>query len=644
MTTPSLSRRAWLTGAALTVGGAAAGALPTPPRPGPGTGPRPNILWLVSEDNNPYVGAYGDTLAHTPTIDALARKGVLYRNAYSTGPVCAISRFAILTGMYAETCGPAQHMRARAHLPAELKTYPEYLREAGYYCTNNAKTDYNCDVDPKRIWNESSPRAQWYNRPEGTPFMAVYNHGTTHESQLFWTTPGRVTPDMVRVPRYLPDSPAVRGDIASYYNLMEKMDGQLAERLRQIEERGAADDTIVFYYSDNGGVLPRSKHYSCDEGYRTCLVIYVPPKWRHLAPAAPGSVIDTPVSFIDLAPTLLSLVGQATPDHMQGRALMGAHAGRAEAYAFGGRDRMDEHYDFCRTVTDGRYRLIRNYLRDRPGAVHDAFAWQMKSYQDWERRHLDGTLDADRDRFFGLRPFEQFYDLHTDPDGVRDVIDDRRHAARVATMRRALDAHMLRVNDNGFIPEGAAAEGYYPSRDSQAYPLARVMTLAALAAQRVPHNVPALRTALGDANEIVRYWGAIGLRFLGKEAIAALPAIRQVMVADPSPHVRIAAAGCTAAMGEGEAAAHRLATFVVADANAKPVRLQALDTLTYLGPAAAAALPQIRAAATEADSDIKVSARYLAARIDGSYTPASPIFAAQPIGEGNKAILPPPAL
>jgi arylsulfatase A-like enzyme len=221
---------------------------------------------LVSEDNNPWIGAYGDSLARTPNIDALAARGLLYRNAFSAAPVCAPSRFAILTGVHAESCAPANHMRARARLDGELRTYPEYLREAGYYCTNNDKTDYNCDVDAAAIWNESGKNAHWKNRPEGAPFLAVFNLGTTHESSLFQPVAGAVTLTEVRVPAYLPDTPEIRQDFASYYNLIERMDGELGARLRELEDAGLLDDTIVFYYSDNGGALPRTKRYCHDQG------------------------------------------------------------------------------------------------------------------------------------------------------------------------------------------------------------------------------------------------------------------------------------------------------------------------------------------------------------------------------------------
>lgn len=210
--------------------------------------PRPNILWLVSEDNNPFIGAYDDRLAHTPTIDALGRRGVRFDRAYSNAPVCAPSRFAILTGVHPESFSPAGQMRAVAPAAGLLQTYPELMRRSGYWCTNNAKTDYNADFDPAKLWDVQGKTAHWRSRPPGQPFMAVFNYETTHESRLFKPVPGRVVPHQVRVPAYLPDTPEVRGDIAGYYNLIERMDGELATRLAELDADNLSDDTIVFYY------------------------------------------------------------------------------------------------------------------------------------------------------------------------------------------------------------------------------------------------------------------------------------------------------------------------------------------------------------------------------------------------------------
>ena len=586
---------------------------------------RPNILWMVSEDNNPYLGCYGDRVAHTPCLDALASKSVLYRNAFSNGPVCATSRFGILTGVYPESCSPAQHHRAVAHWPTELKTYPEYMREAGYYCINNFKTDYNCDVDPKKIWDDSSFSAQWRHRPAGKPFMAVFNDLTTHESQIFFKTDGRVKPADVRVPAYLPDTPEIRTDIASYYNRIEMMDANCAKRLAALEHDGLADDTIVFYYSDNGGVLPRSKHYSYDEGYRTCLIIYVPPKWRHLAPAPPGSEVTTPVSYIDLVPTLLSLIGQPKAHQMPGRALLGPFAGPPEKLAFGARDRQDERYDFSRTVCDGRYRYIRNYRPDIPWSLPMGFAWEAKSYQSWEQEHAAGRLNAAQSTFFGTKPYEEFYDLAADRDEVTNLIRDHGQAHRVAAMRAALDQHMLRINDNGFIPEGAPAEGYYNSRNRNLYPLERLMRLAQQAAQREVAHVDGFVGLLGDENDLIRYWAACGLQLLGSQAAKATRALAHLAEMDRSPYVQLMAAHAIATMGGHDAGVAKLAALLDHD-GPTALRLQVLTALTLIGPPALAAMPAIERATLADDENLRSAGRYLVAMLSGTYKPGYETF------------------
>ncbi|MCE7796399.1 sulfatase-like hydrolase/transferase [Sphingobium sufflavum] len=586
---------------------------------------RPNILWLVSEDNNPFIGAYGDRLARTPTIDRLAKGGVLFRNAYSNAPVCAPSRFAILTGVYPESCAPAQHMRAVAHLPEEFRTYPELLRSAGYFCTNNSKTDYNCDVKPAAIWDRQGKEAHWRERAAGQPFMAVFNHDTTHESRIFTPTPGAVTPEEVRIPAYLPDTPGIRRDYASYYNLMEAMDRQIGARIAELEADGLADDTIIFYYSDNGGVRPRSKRYCYDEGHRCALVVHVPPRWRHLAPAAPGSTIDAPVSFIDLAPTLLSIAGIRQPAQMAGRPLLGERKGAPQKYAFGMRNRMDERYDFSRTVTDGRWRYIRHYMPHRPWGQYQAFEWLAKGYQEWEAAYLAGTLTEVQARFFRPKPHEELFDLTADPDQVTNRIADPAAAAKAQAFRRALDDHLVAINDNGFIPEGMAAEGYANSRSASAYPLQAIMPLAAAAAQRDRGKAALFLRALGHGNAIMRYWAATAFLTLDAPVEEARGPLEAILRSDPAPQVRVVAAEALARHWSSDDAVRTLGA-LVEKAEQWQVQLQALNALTYIGDQARIVLPAIEAASRIDDEYLSRAGIYLLARLHGTYTPATKVF------------------
>ncbi|MFH1574437.1 MAG: sulfatase, partial [Acidobacteriota bacterium] len=340
---------------------------------------RPNILWISAEDISPDLGCYGDDYAHTPNIDRLAAQGVRYTNAFSSAPVCAPSRSAIITGMYPTSIG-SLHMRSKAVPPAGVKAFTEYLRAAGYYCTNNAKTDYNFEAPPANrppdtVWDETSTRAHWRDRPDrNQPFFAVINFTVTHESQirtddeLFAKNTAKLRaeqrhdPARAEIPPYYPDTPVVRKDWARYYDLITALDYRVAEVLQQLEEDGLADNTIVFFWGDHGRGLPRAKRWVYDSGIKVPLLVRWP---RHIAP---GTVIEDPVSLIDLGPTVLSLAGVTIPEHMQAQSFLGAQKKPARQYVYAHRDRMDEAYDMMRAVRDQRYKYIRNFFPGRPYA------------------------------------------------------------------------------------------------------------------------------------------------------------------------------------------------------------------------------------------------------------------------------------
>ncbi len=330
---------------------------------------RPNILWLSSEDNGPALGAYGDAYADTPNLDRLAERGAVYLNAWSNAPVCAPARTAIITGMYPPATG-SHHMRSQVRLPEGVRMFPQLLREAGYYTTNNAKEDYNVEK-PGRVWDESSNQAHWRNRPGhggagAAPFFAVFNLGITHES-LIRQRPHEAVHDPagVRVPAYHPDVPEVRQDWAQYYDRLTEMDAQVGERLAELEAAGLAGDTIVVYFGDHGVGLPRGKRSLLNSGLQVPLIVYVPPRFRELAGDGyrPGASTGELAAFVDLAPTMLSLAGIPPSDHMHGRALLGPYRGPPADYLYGFRDRMDERYDFVRGVRDDQYLYVRSTPR-----------------------------------------------------------------------------------------------------------------------------------------------------------------------------------------------------------------------------------------------------------------------------------------
>lgn len=559
-------------------------------------GERPNILWLVSEDNTTLLGCYGDPLARTPTLDKLAHEGVLFERCFAQ-PVCAPSRFTLITGTFVVSSGPANDMRASGKIPSWMKGFPALLRQAGYYTANNAKTDYNAPIDLGETWDACGKSAHFQNRPNrNQPFFSAFNYEVTHESCLFPKQDKPLgfpptDPAKVRIPPYQPDTPEIRADWARYYDHLALMDQQIAAKLKELEQAGLADDTIVFYYGDNGGVLPRSKRFLQESGTHVPLIMYFPPKWRHLAPAAPGSRLKQPVSFVDFAPTVLSLAGVKIPDHFQGRAFAGPKAATND-FVFCTRDRMDERYDTVRSVVDSRWLYIRNYRPDLAYVQPLSYMFRARGYQSWAQWVHDGKLTAATSQFWGEKPTEELYDMAADPDSVKNLAADPAQAAVLHRMRAALNQHTLEIVDNGFLPEGSALEGYDASRKPGAYPLERVLELANLASDRNVSNLPRFITGLADPSEPVRWWAAQGCTMLREKAAPAEVALRKCLQ-DSSGAVQVAAAEALATQGKTELALPILESCLQNETNLA-FALHAANVLDRLGESARPALPVMK--------------------------------------------------
>ncbi len=543
---------------------------------------RPNILWLVSEDNNPILGCYGEPLARTPHLDQLAKSGVLYRKAYTVAPVCAPSRAAIITGAYPSALG-SQHMRSYSPLPQGLKFFPEYLRAAGYYCTNNEKTDYNTSTDFSPAWDASSATAHYRNRAPGQPFFAVFNLMTTHESTLHQRRPLLTDPAKVVVPAYLPDNTETRADLAQYHDAIALMDEQIGEKLRELAAAGLAEDTIVFYYGDNGGVSPRSKRFLYENGVHVPLIIHVPKKYQHLAPHPTGTQTDELVSFVDFAPTVLGLAGLPVPPAMQGRAIAGPAISPAPPYVYQLRDRMDERYDLSRAVTDGRYRYIRNYLPHLPAGQHLSYLWRQASMAKWAELYRAGKLNEVQSAFFRERPAEELFDLVADPDNVRNLAGDPAHRPTLERLRTANREHLLKIRDAGFMPEAmiVALAGdrsrRVVSQDQSVYPLERLLALIDRVQLSPPADPESLRAALADPLAVVRYWGATGA--LRAPVARPLLADLEARLVDSDPMVRLAAAQALLRSGDS-APAWKIIADCLAPENPSELRLTALNVIT----------------------------------------------------------------
>ena len=421
---------------------------------------RPNILWVSCEDISPDLGCYDDSYAVTPNIDKLAAEDVRYTNAYSHAGVCAPARSGLITGMYPTTIG-THHMRCKGVPPTQVKCFTEYLRAAGYYCTNNSKTDYQFDP-PMTAWDESSRKAHWRNRTKGQPFFAVINLTVSHESRN-WPKKGEKLvhdPAKAVVPPYYPDTPVVRQNLARYYDNVTKMDEQAGKILQQLEQDGLADNTIVWFWGDHGRGLPRGKRWIYDSGIHVPLVIRVPAKWRKLAmpdnPDAvkPKSVDDELVAFIDFAPTMLSLAGVKIPSHIQGQAFLGSQKAKPREYIFAARDRMDEAYDLIRAVRDKRFKYIRNYMPHLTRGQDIEYMNRMPTMQEMRRLNAEGKLKGPKKQYFEpTKPVEELYDTHTDPHEVKNLAGDPKYKKVLERMRKVHAEWVQETSDIGLIPE-----------------------------------------------------------------------------------------------------------------------------------------------------------------------------------------------
>ena len=508
---------------------------------------RPNILWLTSEDNGPNYGCFGDKYAVTPNIDALAARGIRFKRAWSNAPVCAPARTCLISGRWAPADG-AEHMRSLVPMPASHKMYAQILREAGYYCTNNSKEDYNLDraevngKDP--VWDESSGKAHYKNRAASQPFFAIFNDQITHESQIR-RRPHTLIHDPAKapLPPFHPDTPEVRHDWAQYYDNITTMDSGIGKKLAELEAAGLADDTIIMLYGDHGAGMPRFKRWPYNTGLQVGLIMYFPEKWKHLAPKgyAPGAASEELVQFIDLAPTLLSIAGVKPPAFMQGRAICGSHpAATPNNFIHGFRGRMDERYDCVRSTTDGRYVYVRQLMPHLPYGQYLNYMFQQATTRVWSDLFTAGKVDELQSRFWKPKPSEELYDLQNDPWETKNLVDSKAHAGDLERLRAAQDAWLLETRDLGLIPEAerlAVAKGGALADAFKDWPFHQILDAAKLAANRA-EGVEKLAPLLKHENAAVRYWGAMGHLIRGSTDAAAL----KPMLQDSSASVRIAAA------------------------------------------------------------------------------------------------------
>lgn len=433
---------------------------------------QPNILWISTEDMGPHLGCYGDRVAKTPNIDRLAAQGIRYTNVFTTAAISAPCRAGIITGMYQTSIG-CMHMRTTSYRrsvenpvpftavpPHYVKSFTEYLRTAGYYCTNNSKTDYQFAADPvpASIWDECSRTAHYKNRPDrNQPFFAVFNWTGTHESQNWDISNVKTDPQSVIVPPYYPDNEIIRKNLAKMYDNIARLDSVVGVLISELEREGELDNTIIFFWGDHGDGLPRHKRWLYDSGLNIPLIINSPGSLDD------GKVDDRLISSIDFGPTVMSLAGVPVPAHMQGTAFLGSQEGPPRDAVFAARDRVDESYDMIRSVRTHDYLYIRNYYPNEPFPIWVPYLSNMPIFKEMLRLDAEGKLSGPQKAWMAdKRPPEELYDVKADPYQIKNLAGDPEYNKTLADMRERHQKWTAETGDLGHINEPEMIERMWP--------------------------------------------------------------------------------------------------------------------------------------------------------------------------------------
>jgi len=447
----------------------------------------PNFLFITCEDISPYLNCYGDSTAKTPNLDKLAKESLVYDNAFATVGVCAPSRSSIITGMYPVSIG-THHMRTGKDVtgwgyrrgyeykpimidqegnefghyavvtPPEVRCFTVFLRQNGYFCTNSSKTDYQFKA-PISAWDENGRKAHFKNRTKNQPFFSVFNIGITHESQIWMKAKDslRVNPQIVPLHSYWPDTDTVRLDMARNYSNIELLDFQVGELLDDLKASGQLENTFVFFFSDHGGPLPRGKRAIYDSGLRTPFMIRFPKGTNK-------GRTDRLISYVDIAPTVLSLANIEIPAYIQGKAFLGEQEREEREYIFGSADRFDECYDRVRCVRNKNYMLVRNFNTEQSRYLEVNYRKQIPMMNNMLRLRDEGKLNTTQMIWFeNTKPDIEFYDVNADPEQVNNIAGLAEHKDKVDEMLNVLTSWQEGVKDKGEIPEAEMIKSQWPN-------------------------------------------------------------------------------------------------------------------------------------------------------------------------------------
>ncbi|MEG3656741.1 sulfatase-like hydrolase/transferase [Arenibacter palladensis] len=517
----------------------------------------PNIVWITSEDNSKhYLELFDDNGIPTPNIQSLAENGLIFNRAFSNAPVCSVARSTIITGCYAPRIGAQYHRKiVTVPMPDSLKMFPAYLRQQGYYTTNNSKEDYNI-IKSDGVWDESSKKASWKNRKENQPFFHVFNIGVSHESSMHFTAKDMETTlpetdqNSFTVQPNHPNTELYKYTNALYRDKIREMDRQVGNVINELRTDGRLDDTFIFYFGDHGGVLPGSKGYLYETGLHVPMVVHVPEKYKHLVNSPVGSTVKGFISFIDLGPTVLNLAGINIPQGMDGKAFLGKDIkneelnARDETYSYA--DRFDEKYDMVRAIRKGKYKYIRNYQPFNFDGLMNNYRYKQLAYQEWQALYDKGELNKIQSAFFESRPPEMLFDIDSDPYETKNLANDPKYKTIVRDLRSRLNSWVKGMPDLSFYPEHVLIENAFENpvaygtkhkKDIEKY-----IEIADLGLLSFKDAKNALTTALDSSDPWERYWAIIVCSTFGKQAMLMEPKIKTMATKDPERINRVRAA------------------------------------------------------------------------------------------------------
>ncbi|WP_207303282.1 sulfatase family protein [Hyunsoonleella flava] len=495
---------------------------------------KPNILWITIEDTSPqFIGCYGNESASTPVIDKLADEGIRFTNAFSTGTVCAASRSTIITGVRTFKMGTG-HQRSQYPIPDDIKGFPYYLKQLGYYTTNNSKTDYNIANEKdfiKEAWDESSNKATWKNREKGQPFFSVFNFAESHQSRtMSWTfeqyekhvwdhlpEEDKIADDAFDIPPFYNDTPEMRKQFARVYNSIKLTDNRIGELLQKLEDDGLKDDTIIFFYADHGEGIPRAKTTGINLGYRVPFVVWFPEKFKHLSPWKIGKSTEDLISFEDLGPTMISLLGGEVPDYMNGINFFSDNSKENNKRLLLSTDRVDNGLDLVRSVTDGRFLYSRNFMPFVPEAryIHYLEIADITKHMRKDLNH--NKLNAFQSRIFDERPYEVLYDIENDIWEEHNLAENPNYKSVLEDMRQFMDSTLLASKDVLFMTEysmvniSETQKAYAYRLDDTKYNFKEIYRVASLSGKKGAEVTKTQIDLLKSNDDMVRYWASIGL-------------------------------------------------------------------------------------------------------------------------------------